>query len=309
MRKLGILAVAGLSSLVLTGVASAADTIAPVPLSFNNAVLGTAAGSLVVASPATAPITATANVDTSNGTFTINPNQISFPNASFTTPVPGTATIALKGPAMGQLNPATGQLGFTADFEATVSVTGLGSCTVDTGPQTYSTDQTNILPGQRFPAGDTGFITGAGAISGGWPSLASTNGAACALLGSALSGSGSLWISRNISPPAKLAMTVVPKAKVTAGKSVKLSVKVANSGIGAAQNVKVCVSVPKVLKAHGPKCVTVATIAASGSATETFTLKALPKAKGGNYKVKFTASTTGAAAPPASETVKVTAKK
>jgi hypothetical protein len=202
MRKFGILAGVGLTFLVLAGAASA-DTILRVPLSFNNAVLGTAAGDLVVASPATPPITAVAQVDETNDTFTITPDAISFPTASFTTPIPGTATIALGSPATGQLNLATGQLVLSADFHATVAVTGLGSCEVDTGTQTFSTDQTNLYAGRRFPItpDGSGFVTGAGAISGGWTSLTNTAGPACALLGSALGGGGSLWISRNVPPP------------------------------------------------------------------------------------------------------------
>jgi hypothetical protein len=313
MRKFGILAVAGLTSLALVGTASA-DTILPIPLSFNNAVLGTAAGDLVVASPATAPITATAQVDESNGTFTIAQNAISFPTASFMTPVPGTATIALAGPATGQLNPATGQLGFTADFQATVNVTGLGMCTVDTGPQTYSTDQTNLYAGQRFPItpDGSGFVTGAGAISGGWASLAGTSGPACALLGSALGGKGSLWISRNVSPPTPAALTLASspaKAKVTAGKSVTLNETVKNTGGSAASSVTVCAVAPKALKLRGPKCQTIVTIAGGSSTVAKFTFQASKTAKG-NLAVSFTAKASGVTkAATAKSSVKVAAAK
>jgi hypothetical protein len=322
MRKLGILAVAGLSSLVLANAASAAPAnctapATPVPLAFNNAVVGTPAGSLVAVTPATAPITATACVvppPASNaGSFTIDPSQFNIPSANFSVMgINGTVQAGLKqgSEAVGQLYP-TGQMTLTADLVATLTVPALGgACVADTGPQSYSTETTNLLRGVRFPVvgGMPNFLTGAGAITGGWASLKSQNGPACVVLGAALS-SGSLWISRDISPTPTLTATAPASAKVGAGKSVSVTVTVKDTGVAPATKVNVCASAPKALNVQGPKCMMVASIAPGGSANVTFTFKAPAKDRSGTSHVTFNVTSTGATSVAAATSVKVTAKK
>src|SRR5271166_2396987 len=88
MRKFGILAVAGLTSLVLAGAASAAAPpsctapTVPFPLSFNYAVVGNNTLAASVVTPTTSPLMAVACVDTSTGQFTINASDISIPSAN-----------------------------------------------------------------------------------------------------------------------------------------------------------------------------------------------------------------------------------
>jgi hypothetical protein len=315
MRKLGILAVAGLSSLVLAGAASA-DTIVPVTLSFNNLVLKTAVGSLAVVNSSTVPLTATANVDETPGpnagTFFIKPTDVSVPTANFTEMgLSGSIQVALASLATGGLDPTTGQLVLNAAWMATVNVNGLGGCTATTPVETYSTDNPNVFGGKRFPVTaipGAGFASGPGAIAGGWTSLAGTpTGSACAVLGAAL-GAGDIWISKGINPPPTLAAKSPTSAKLTAPKSVKVTVAVTDSGVGAASNVNVCVSVPKALKVRGPKCQMVATIAAAGSTNVTFTFLASPKAKSGSYKATFTATSGSVTSGPTSTTIKLKAK-
>jgi len=305
MRKFGVLLVAGLSLVFASGAGAQS-----LPISFNNMVLGTSVGNLVVASQKTAAITAnaTANAD---GTFTIQPNAISIPTASFTTPVPGQVTVGLNSPATVMVNPATGQLSLSADFTASVNVTGLGQCTVDTGTQTYSTDGKGAYPGQRFPLGAQGFLTGAGAIGGGWTSLASPPvGPGCTFLASVLNGAGSLWISRNISPPSPaLALTSKPsKGNVKPGKTVTFTATVKDTGGAAASKVTVCVVAPKALKLHGKTCTTIASIAAGATASARFTFTASKTARG-KLKVSFSAKSTGLTTATARSALKIAAAK
>jgi hypothetical protein len=323
MRKLGILLVAGVSlvfagSAVAAGPPNCAPPTTPLHFTFNWAVIGTPAGALAAVNPNTAQLSAYACVnstpgDPHAGQFTIAPADLSIPAATFKiSGVTGTVQAALSAPAVGQLDPATGAMGMTADFTATLNVPVLnGFCTVDTGPQTYSTENANLFGGKRFPASadGSGFVTGAGAIAGGWSSLQSQTGSACALLSQALS-SGSFWISRDIAPPATLAAKAVSAStKLKAGKSVKVKVTVTNSGVGPAQTVSVCVKVPGALKVKGGKCHTVAMIAAPGSTTVTFTLSASSTAKSHSYKITFSASSTGVTTAAARANVKVLGAK
>jgi hypothetical protein len=316
MRKLGILAVAGLSSLVLASAAAAAtppNCTAPsvaVPLAFNWAVIGTPAGALAAVNPNTAPLSAYACVNTAAGQFTIAPADFSLPAATFKVAgVAGTVQAALASPAIGQLGPQ-GQMAINADFTATLTVPALnGQCTVDTGPQMYSTENANLFGGKRFPivGGQPNFLTGAGAIAGGWKSLQSQTGPACAILSAALS-SGSFWISRDIAPPPTLAAKSPTSAKLTAPKSVKVMVTVTDSGVGPASNVNVCVSAPKALKVRGAKCRVIATIAAGGSTNVAFTFTASPKAKSGSYKATFKATSGSVTSAATGTTIKLKVK-
>jgi hypothetical protein len=290
MKKFGILAVAGLW-LGVAGVASAQGTAAQCQttqthlcLSLDNAVLGTSVGDLAIATKNTAPVVIGADVTDTKGDIAVSPSNVSFPTAQFSLMgIAGTAQISLVNTATGVINPLTGQEVLNANFQATVNLPSLGAtCTITTGTQTYSTDNTNIYPGKRFGAGSTGVT---GALSGGWTSLSVPQ--ACGLIGGALSGPGGLWVSAGITPPV-LGLSA-SKAKATAGKSVTVKATVKDTGGVAAQNVKLCAAAPKALRLHGSACDTIASVPAGGSVTERFTFKSSKKAKG-SLAVKFSAT-------------------
>lgn len=309
MRKLSILAAAALS-LAVADVASAQTT--PVPLSFDNAVLNTpATPNAVLVSPSTTPITATADVDLTTGAFTIDPANLHFPSRSFTSPAPGSIQVSLGAPATGQLIPATGQVALTADFTAQITITGVGGCAIDTGSQTYSTENSTVYPGKRFPTGPTGVATGPGAITGGWATLPDGTGPGCTLLNSLVKGPGGLWISNGVAPPApaKVSLSSTPAKKtVAAGKSVGFTAKVKNTGGLRSSIVTVCVATPKKLSVIGKKCKSVGGLAAGASSTAKFKVKAAKTAKG-SYKVQFSATGKGLTKATASSTLKVKAVK
>jgi hypothetical protein len=288
MRKLCILAV-GLFSLALAAPAGA--QVISVPLSFNYAVLNTPGlKDEQVVSPSTNPITATAQFDESTGTFTVQPNQFNFPTYSFTTPVPGTLAVALKNPATGSFNPATGALTMSADFVATINLNGLGACTADSGQQTYSTSNSTVYPGVAFPKTATGPVTGPGAITGGWQSVTSS-GPACAIVASYLNGPGGLWISKNVPVPTPtLAISAPKKASERLGKSTTVAVTVRDTGTLQATTVTVCAAAPKKVSVKGSDCKQIASIAAGSSKVVKFTLKGK---HAGKFAVKFTAKETG----------------
>lgn len=313
MKKFSILTVVGLMLAVASSASAATSTY--FPLQFNNAVLGTAGGNLVLASPSTSPVTMTAlptGAVSAAGIlpFEVVPSGANFPLATFSKPVPGTAQITLADPAQGTANFATGAVSFTASFEATISVTGIGSCTVTTGPQTFSTSGTSPYSAQAYPVvantPGAGFLTGPGAITGSWSSLPAGTGSACSLLGTAVTGAGGLWIADDLTPPSVGVTSRPAKTTVKAGKKVTIAATVKNaSGSVAASNVMVCVASPKALSLHGSKCQTVASLAGGASHAVRFSFKASAKAKG-NEKVKVTAT---GATTPASSTVKITAAK
>ena len=241
--------------------------------------------------------------------FVIEPSDVNFPLASFTKPVPGQAQITLASPATGTANVTTGAISFTASFAADITIPGLGSCTVTTGPTTFSTSGTSVYSGQAYPVTSTpgaGFLTGPGAISGGWTAPASDSGSACAILGSAVTGGGGLWISDNLATPSVTLASAPAKTSVKAGKSVTITATVKDAaGSLSATGVSVCVVPPKALALHGSKCQTIATVAGGASKSVRFTFKASSKAKG-NETVKVSA--TGAASTTIS-TIKIEAVK
>lgn len=301
MRKLCILAVALCS---LTVVSSAAAQVVAVPLSFNNAVLTTPGfKNVVLVSPNTNPITATAQFDTSTGAFTIAPGDFSFPTFSFTTPVPGTLHVSLNGPATGQFNPTTGAITVLADFVATINLNGVGSCAADSGHQTYSTSNSTVYPGVAFPATPTGPVTGPGAFTGGWSTVQAT-GSGCSLLASALDGPGGLWISKNVNPPAaKLSMSTAPrKTTRRVGRPATIKVTIVNAGNLAASDVSVCVSAPKAIHIAGAMCRTASSLAAGKK--QIFTFKAKSKAAG-KFAIRFEATATGVSNATRTVTLKV----
>jgi uncharacterized repeat protein (TIGR01451 family) len=306
-HRLCILAVSILS---LTVVESAAAQPAPVTLTFDHAVLSTpATPDTVIVSPAT-PVTMTAQYDASTGDFTVTPASFSLPPSTFTSPVPGSIQIVLGSPASGHFDASTGELTMTADYVADITVTGVGSCTIDSGVQTYSTELSSVYPGTRFPATTNGLFTGPGAISGGWSTLPAGTGSACSLINSAVDGPGGFWFSKGIAPPASkapaaLSLSSTP-AKVTlaAGKSVMFTVAVKNTGGTAASNVMVCIAAPKPLSVHGPKCRSLGSFAAGTSIKAKFTLKTSSSAHG-SYTIRFTATGKGVPVARHSSTVKI----
>src|SRR4051794_10880016 len=120
-RSLSALA-AATAALVIAPSALAAD----VPVTFDNAVLDTpATPKAVVVDPSGPPITSVAVVNDDN-TFTIDPATFDFPKYSFQSPLPGSIDVILNSPATGTIDPATGRIDMTADFQAQVTVNGLG---------------------------------------------------------------------------------------------------------------------------------------------------------------------------------------
>jgi hypothetical protein len=288
MRRICILAV-GLFSLAIAAPA-VAQTI-PVPLSFNYAVLNTPGlHNQETVSPNGPPITATAQVDPNTGTFTIAPADLNFPTYSFTSPVPGNLQVSLKNPATGGFNPATGALTMSADFVATINLNGLGSCTADSGTQTYSTSNSTVYPGVAFPKTATGAETGPGAITGGWPNVTSS-GPACGIVASYLDGPGGIWISKNVPIPAPaLAISAPKKSSAKVGKSTTVSVTVSDTGTLGATKVTVCAAAPKKAGLKGSACKQIASLAQGAHQVVKFTFK--PK-HAGTVHVKFTATETG----------------
>jgi hypothetical protein len=281
--------------MTLVAAPAIADTIAPIPLSFNHVVLetpGTGAAQLVT--PSTAPLSVVADVDETTGAFTIATDSFSAPTYSFKTPVPGTATMALASPASGSVNPLTGAMTLTGDFLATISLGADGSCTVNTGSKTLSTAAASPLLGSLFPAGLTGVVTGNGAFGTSWKTLpASTDGTACSLLNGILDGPGGLWISRgiasNAAKPADVSESVAKKTtSVRAGKSTSFKVTLANTGDAAAKSVKVCMKATKGIAVSG--CQTVKALAANSKHSLVFKVSTKKSVKAGSHKLTLTAT-------------------
>jgi len=292
----------------LAAAAPAGATI--VPLTFDHMVLDTpATPKMQVVTPKTQPLTVNADVNFTNGTFTVQPSDWHFPVYTMTQPVPGTVDIELKGPASGAFDPSTGNLTFNADFLATINVQGYGECTKDTGPLTLSTTTTEPIAGHPFPATATGAQSGDGAFGAGWTSLAPGTGPACAtLVDPAVQGKGGIWISRGISPvPPKLSMKVTTPKKVKAGSKATVKVTVSESGADQTSPIKVCLADPKPLSPR-MSCTTLKTGLAEGkSKTITFKVKTAKK-KAGKYTLKATATidnSTGVAVLQKKATLKV----
>ncbi len=267
MRRLTI--PVALAALLL--VAPAAQAL-DVPVEFDYAVLDTpATPDATVVSPEGGSIKATAAVDPVTGDFTIDPATFDFPQYSFSSPIPGTIDVTLNAPATGNVSFATGKVTLNADFKANVN-TSLGACNVDTGPITLSTENTEPLPGQAFPPGPTGVVTGPGALGVSWQSLTVGNDPGCALIGQFVNGPGGFWISKGIAPPTEapqydvvaLGVKVKPK-KQTAKKNKKATFKVTvnNPGQTDATGVKLCAKVGK----GKQKCAKLGTLAAGAKKT------------------------------------------
>ena len=279
---------------------AAAQTIT-VPLQFDHVVLDTpATPNAQIVKPGGQPLVVQAQVDPSNGQFTVQPSGFSMPAYSFTSPAPGTATISLKNPATGTADFANGALIMNADLLATINIQGYGSCTKDTGPITLSTSTTAPLPGQNFPAGANGITTGNGAFGYGWSNLAPGTGPACSLIDGATAGKGGFWVSRGISPvPPALGLGYGKLKPSKRGSTTVVKVTVKGKGNNDANPVKVClVAANKKALSVKTKCQTVSSLALGQSKTFSFRVKSNKKdltGKKHGYTVKATASGKGVA--------------
>lgn len=304
MRRLAIPA-ALLALLLAAPAAKAVD----VGVTFDYAVLDTpATPDATVVSPDGEPIKATAAVNETTGAFTIEPAAFDFPQYSFSDPIPGTIDVFLNSQATGLLDFATGQVTMAADFRAEV-VTQLGTCNVNTGPITMSTENSEPLPGQRFPAGASGVVTGPGALSVSWQSLSVGSEPGCSLIGQFVNGPGGFWISKGIAPPkeqpqyevAALGVSVKPKKKtVKKNKKAKFKVTVSNPGDTTASDVELCAKVGKGKR----RCIDVGDIAAGARRTSKVTARAKKTSK-----VVFKATGDGVKAGKAKAKVVIKKKK
>lgn len=308
-RPLKLLALGGAVACACLATAGPASAQVPVTLTFHNAVMDLPSlGAVDIVKPSGTPLTATADVtptSTTAATFTISPSDWSFPTYSFTTPAPGTINVNLKNSATGTVNFANGAVTMNADLLADVTLTGIGSCTVDTGSLNFATTNTQPLVGVDFPAGETGVTTGNGALGAKWSALASETGSACSVLSSYLAGAGGLWISGNITPPV-VAVTMRKLKTVKAGKTETLNIRLFNSGGAPSGAIKLCLKAPKGVK--GSSCKTVSNVAGGQSSAVTFKVKPTTK-KSKTYKLQLTATPTAMALSSVSETVPLKVKK
>ena len=309
-KKCLIALAAAATALGVPATAQAVD----VPVSFNYAVLDTpATPNALVVDPSGPPITATASV-ADDGSFTVDPANFDFPKYEFSTPVPGSIDVILNSPASGQVNFATGQVTLTADFEAQVSVTGLGDCNLDTGALTMSTENQEPYPGVRFPAGPAGLLTGPGAITVSWPSLPPGTGPGCTLINAFVGGPGGFWISKDVPPPQDyavpaLSVTSKPATKtVKSGRTATFKAIVRNRGDVDATNVKVCATAPKPLKPR-KACRKIGTLAAGAKVTKSFAFKTPKLKKSKAYKIVFRATAPDAKAGKDSSILTALGKK
>lgn len=272
-----------------------------VPVSFDYAVLDTpATPNATVVDPSGPPITATAAVDPQTGAFTVDPATFEFPRYEFSSPVTGSIDVILNEPAAGQVDFASGQVTLTADFEAQVSVSGLGDCNLDTGDLVLSTENSEPFPGQRFPAGATGVVTGPGAITVSWASLPPGTGPGCAIINPFVGGPGGFWLSKGIAPPtggggeydvAALKVRVKPARKaVRGGKAVTFRAKVTNTGDQSTDNVSACVKAPRGLKPARRICRAYGALATGQSKTRAFTFKTRKAARTRRFKLVLRAA-------------------
>ena len=296
----------GCVSLVGASSASAACTPpACLPLTFHNVVLDTKAlGGVAVVKPSGAPLQVNATVTggtAPNFTYAIKPGDWTFPTYNFTKPLPGTITVNPKNGTTptGTVNITTGATTLAINLEATINITGVGGCTVDTGTLNMSTSNTQPLLSQPFSNGLTGLESGAGSIGVGWSSLPAPAGTACSVISTDLAGAGGIWMSGSITPPSM--KTTVGKLKtLKAGKSETVKVTVKNSGQAPSGKETVCLKVPKGIKGGG--CKAIANVAGGKSSVVSFKVKATKK-KTKKYTLKLTVKPTATGLLPANGVV------
>lgn len=304
LKLLALCGIAAGASLAAAGPASAACSF-PSCLTFHNVVMNTEGlGGVAVVTPSGTPLQVDVAITGESGSnITYQVTGWSFPTYSFSTPAPGNLTINPNPSttSTGTLNTATGAATLATDLQADVTITGLGSCTVDTGPITLSTANTQPLLSEDFAGGEPGIASGAGALGVGWSTLTNYSGNACAIISADLGGPGGVWISGTITPP--LVKVTHSKVKtVKAKKSESIKATLTNSGNDGTGVEKVCLKAPKGIK--GSACKTITTVAGGKSSTVTFKVKATKK-KSKKYTLKLTTTPTATALLPAGGASKI----
>jgi hypothetical protein len=293
--KIAVGVVALAASMAIAAPVSAQTT--SLTLSFDHVVLDTeATGDAQVVSDATAPLKLTVAIDSDTGDFTVNPTGFSAPAYTFTSPVAGSATIALAGPGAGNIDFSTGAVTLTGEFLATIDLGSDGSCVVDTGPQTLSTANTQPLAGKAFPLQPSGLTAGTVALGVGWSTLpASSAGPACPLINPAVDTPGGIWISRGISPepitatlkPPRLNLSIAKPAGVRPGARAVVAATLANTGGADLKPVKVCLAARAPL-APTRRCLTVKDPAGGSRHNLVFTLSTT-RSTGGKHQLTLSA--------------------
>ncbi len=285
---LKLLALCGVAAGVPLAAAGPASAGIPETLTLHNVVLNTfALGGVAVVKPAGPPLTVNVNVTpTSPTTAVYTVTGWTFPTYSFNSPAPGTITVnpSPGPPPDGTVNFATGAVTMSIDLQADITITGIGSCTVDTGQLGLSTANTQPLLGQAFPPGASGVTSGDGAFGTGWNSLPAPTGSACPVVSADLAGVGGIWISGDVTPPL-IKVTHSKIKRLKAHKTESIKVTLANSGNDSSGQEKVCLKVPKGLK--GSSCKAVANVAGGKSSVVKFKVKATKK-KTKKYTLKLT---------------------
>jgi hypothetical protein len=316
-RRARWLRVTGLTATVVAALAlPAAAQADPVALEFDNGVLDLGAQKGVVfITPGGTHATMAIDQDPATGDFTTAaPGDVTFPDYSFTDPVPGQINLSAASPVTdGAFDAATGQMSFSVNLHAEVTLPG-GTCVIDPIPVALSTEGTAPYAGVRYTGGS---ITGNGAVVASWQSLPIPATQECQLVGALGQGPGGLWLSKGIAPPSaggnepppahvpKIGLTAKPrKAKVEAGKKAKFGVTVTNQTNKELASAMVCAKAPKPLELVGKRCRTFSAIAGFHEPSAKFKV-ATSRDAIGKHKLTFTATAPGAANASAKAKLKV----
>jgi hypothetical protein len=268
----------------------------------------------------TGPVTLDGTLDDATGDFTVPVDGITLPPTNFTYSFPGIGDIPVKltytpnGPITGNFDQATGAL--EADMSVDTLLNAFGTavvCDFNPIPLHFSTAATLPFMAVPFASG----LEGPGAVAADWTELpdptfdpnSQLSAQFCPTLG-ALGVPGGVWLSHDIASPPKPAkldkVAVEPKSKtVKYLGSASFTFSVGNSGDFDANDVELCVDVPKQLRLVGDECRSVGTLAPDGNASEKFKVKAKRSAAGRLLNLKFTASGTDLAKRTATATLKV----
>jgi len=216
----------------------------------------------------------------------------------------------------GTWDAGTGALSLTGTLKIRVATGATGNtpndiswCDITAPDVTWSTGLNSVTPGIPFASG----LDANGAISAAWgdlPNGVSTNGGDCSTVNAVIHDTGAIWFGAGeatpppppvceppleglwpdcVMPPApNVTKVTVSSAKVKPGKSVKISVKVTNTGDAAYSGKVTLKSSNKQVKIA--KSVTV-NVAAGSTATAKVKVTTTKKAKG--KKATITATTAG----------------
>lgn len=241
-------------------------------------------------------------------TFSVPAAGAVFQPIHITKPLPANLSMTVNAPVTGTFDATTGALAMAANVTFGLESELTGTCSI--GPVSLNFSTSGSVPYEAVPF--TGGLSGEGAIVTSWQSLPTpTGGPGCAIAAVLTSAPGGLWLAHNIAEPgaqkktvtgggagttetapASLKMAVTPSSRtVASGGKARFTVKVSNIGGAASQAVKICVSVPKAVKAGG--CQTIASIPAGGIVTRVFSAKAKGGQKSKTYSLKFRAESSG----------------